>query len=192
MNNVRTDDLSVTVTTTRHPRNLLAYLRKQLKVRHEQPGIYLVEGERYPTQIIVTTELPREMNFWLANLRNDLTEEQLAQVITAAAGKPEADAYLHAITNANAEKLEELFMRRKEGVILTEKLDAYFTERYAPAIAKGKAEAVLIVLRARFKKIPKEVEKMILAMSDQVAIESWAAYAATCQSMEEFSVALKR
>ena len=41
---------------------------------------------------------------------------------------------------ANAEALEELIMRKKEGIILSEKLDAYFTERCsAPWIAKGEA-----------------------------------------------------
>ena len=99
-------------------------------------------------------------------------------------------------------------MRKKEGVILSEKLDAYFTERCsAPWIAKGeargeargkargkaegKAEAVLTVLRARFKQVPKVTESAIRQMSDSIALDSWAAYAATCQSMDEFVAALK-
>ena len=57
--------------------------------------------------------------------------------------------------------------------------------------ARGKAEAALAVLRARFKRVPKAVEKAILAMSDPIALESWAAQAATCQSMDEFANALK-
>jgi len=61
--------------------------------------------------------------------------------------------------------------------------------------AQGKAEggrnAVLAVLRARFKKVPKGVENAIRAISDSIALESWAAHAATCQSMEEFAEALK-
>ena len=60
---------------------------------------------------------------------------------------------------------------------------------------RGKAEAgrnmILAVLRARFKRIPKDVEKAIFAISDPIALESWAAQAATCQSMDEFAEALK-
>ena len=53
--------------------------------------------------------------------------------------------------------------------------------------ARGKAETVLTVLRARFKKVPKEVEKSIRAMTDSIALESWAATAATCATMDEFA-----
>jgi predicted transposase/invertase (TIGR01784 family) len=73
-------------------------------------------------------------------LRKGLTAEQLAKVLTEAADKPGTEAYIYAIANANAEKMEELFMRRKEGVVFTEKLDAFFMERYAPEIAKRTAE----------------------------------------------------
>ena len=70
-----------------------------------------------------------------------------------------------------------------------------FEEREDIGEARGKAEAgrnmVLAVLRARFTKIPKAVEKAILAISDSIALESWAAQAATCQSMDEFAEALK-
>jgi hypothetical protein len=170
LNNIDIGDLSVTVSATRHPRVLLTFLKKKFKVWQEQPGIYIVEGEVYPTQIIVTSELSEKDNFWLVNLRNDLTEEQLAQVITMAADKPEVDAYLHAITNANAEKLEELFMRRKEGVILTEKLDAYFTERYAPAIAKGEAKGKAEGKAERDIEIARNMKKKGYPVSDIIEL----------------------
>jgi hypothetical protein len=61
--------------------------------------------------------------------------------------------------------------------------------------AEGKAQQgrsmVLAVLGARFKNIPDEVERAILAITDPVALESWAAHAATCQSVEEFAEALE-
>ena len=50
---------------------------------------------------------------------------------------------------------------------------------------------VLAVLRARFKKVPKDVEKAILVMTDLIALESWAAQAATCDTLDEFAEALR-
>jgi hypothetical protein len=50
---------------------------------------------------------------------------------------------------------------------------------------------VLTVLRARFQRVPKDVEKMIRAMTDPIALDSWAAHAATCSSMDEFIRALR-
>ena len=94
--------------------------------------------------------------------------------------------------------------RKKEGVIFSEKLDAFFRERYSPLIAEGKAEGraeekietarnmIFTVLRARFGKITKVIEREIRQMNDPIALESWAAQAATCQSLEDFAEALLR
>jgi len=58
--------------------------------------------------------------------------------------------------------------------------------------AKGEARGkVLATLQVRFRKVPKDVEKTIRSMADLTALASWAEYAATCQSMNEFAKALK-
>ena len=57
--------------------------------------------------------------------------------------------------------------------------------------AKGKADTLLKILRAKFDKIPKATEQAISQMTDPIALDSWAIHAATCQSMEEFAQALK-
>ena len=62
-------------------------------------------------------------------------------------------------------------------------------------VDEGKVETgrnmVLTVLRARFGKVTKGIEKEIRQISDPIALESWAAQAATCQSLEEFAEALR-
>jgi hypothetical protein len=50
---------------------------------------------------------------------------------------------------------------------------------------------LLTVLRARFGKVTKVIEKEIRQMNDPIALDSWAAQAATCQSLEEFAEALR-
>jgi hypothetical protein len=61
---------------------------------------------------------------------------------------------------------------------------------------EGKVETgrnmILTVLRARFNNVPKDTEQMVLSLSDPIALESWAAQAATCRSVEEFAEALRR
>jgi hypothetical protein len=56
---------------------------------------------------------------------------------------------------------------------------------------KAGRNMVLTVLRARFQKVSQEVENAILQMKDPIALESWAAQAATCQSLDEFAEALR-
>jgi len=200
LNRIDINEMSVTVVATRHPRKLLGFLGDQYMVHNVQPGIYLVAGDTSPTQIIVLEELPNEDNFWLTHLRDDLTEEQMVRVFTAAENKVSMDAYVYAIGEANAETMENLYMQRKKGVILTEKLDAYFTEKYgslyfaqgeARGKAEGKAETLLTVLRTKFHRVPKATEKTIRQMTDPVVLDSWVAHAVTCQSMDEFAAALK-
>jgi len=199
LNKVDINDMSVTIVVTHHPRKLLAFLKQQYTVEQTQPGIYLVHGDTSPTQILVSDELSNKDNFWLTHLRNDLTAEQLSRVFTAATGRSSMDAYIYTVGDANAETMEELFMQRKKGVILTEKLDAYFTEKYgAPWIAEGKAEGktetgremLLVFLRGRFGKVPKHIERAINQMNDPIALKSLAARTANCKTLDEFAAEL--
>jgi hypothetical protein len=211
LNKVDINEMSVTVATTQLPRKLLAFLRKQYAVKNVQQGIYLVEGDTSPTQVLVSAELPEEDNFWLTNLRNDLTEEQAERVIAASEGRAGLDAYIYAIVSANIKTMEKLFMQKKNGVILSEKLDGYFRERYAPLIAEGEAKGVvkgeaigiakgraeektearremlLEFLRGRFGKVPKNIERAINQMNDPIALKSLAARTANCKTLTEFA-----
>ena len=70
-----------------------------------------------------------------------------------------------------------------------------FEEREAIGEARGEAkwkgESLLTVLQSRFKKVPKQLETEIRKMTDTVALQSWIAFAATCQSLDEFEKALR-
>ena len=200
LNKVDIKDISVTVVATRHPRKLLSFLKDRYTVRHTGPGIYLVDGDTCPTQVIVSEELSEEDNLWLNRLRADLSTAQLDRFSGVKEPKVPMDAYFQVIAAANIKAMEELYMRKKNGVILSEKLDAFFTEKYgAPWIAEGEArgeargkiETLLKILRARFKRVPRDVENTISKMNDPVALDSWAIHAATCESMDEFATAIR-
>jgi predicted transposase/invertase (TIGR01784 family) len=73
-------------------------------------------------------------------------------------------------------------------------------EGEAIGVAKGKAEGVaegeargkvLAILEVRFNRIPKEIEDSVRSMTDLIALESLVEQAKACQSLEEFSEALK-
>jgi hypothetical protein len=57
--------------------------------------------------------------------------------------------------------------------------------------ARGQAKAVLTVLRARFRKVPKKIEEAVLAMSDPIALESLLEHAIDSSTLDEFMAALK-
>ena len=74
-----------------------------------------------------------------------------------------------------------------------------YDECFTVGIAEGKTEGkiekgreiLLKILRKKFNKVPKDVENKIGKMNDPVALDSWAVHAAICQSMNEFTEALK-
>ena len=211
LNKLDINDVSVTIAATRLPKKLLTFLNGQYTVVHIMPGICTVVGDACPTQIIVSEQLPEKDNLWLNSLRSGLTADRLERLALSSGQNVPMDAYFQVIGEANIKAMEDLHMRKKKGVILSEKLDAYFRERFAPDIAqseargitigeargitigeaRGKAGTVLTVLRAKFKKIPRSVESAIRHTTDPTALDSWAARAVTCQSLDEFAEALK-
>ena len=66
-----------------------------------------------------------------------------------------------------------------------------FDEREAIGEARGKAETVLAILRAKFRRVPKETEKAIRQMTDPIALDSLAAHVLHSETLDEFATALK-
>ncbi len=70
-------------------------------------------------------------------------------------------------------------------------LEQFVAEGEARGEARRAAESVLTVLRARFAKVPKQVENTIRQMVDPIALDSLTAHAATCKSLDDFAKSLK-
>jgi hypothetical protein len=64
-------------------------------------------------------------------------------------------------------------------------------EGEARGAIRGKAEALLTVLQARFGKVPQGIVKTVNSYSDLIALESLTVLAATCDSLNEFKEGLK-
>jgi len=60
----------------------------------------------------------------------------------------------------------------------------------ARGIVKGEAKMVINALRTRFGKVPKNIEKAILGMSDSIALESLLAQAIQSDTLDEFAEGL--
>ena len=121
-------------------------------------------------------------------------------------GDPRAKDWIHSLvrymmsitkvgTKVGTEQIVKAFSKvfneqeaNKMAMTMAEKL---LLEGEAHGIVKGKAEAVLTFLRTRFHRVPKDVEKAIRQMTDPIALDSWTAQAAACQSMDEFAEALR-
>ena len=148
-----------------------AVLRSALQMLHTMTGGNLDE---FPKALLPLAALPE-------GERIELSKELIE--------------FIAKVFAAHNRRVDAVVLSKALHPILAGKEKAMIKTIFEEKIDEGKAEAgrnmVLVVLRAKFKKVPKEVEKAILAMNDPTALESWAAHAATCQSMDEFADALK-
>ncbi|MDR3183475.1 MAG: hypothetical protein LBT89_11275 [Planctomycetaceae bacterium] len=93
------------------PRKLLRELSKCFDITNPTNGIYYVNGDTSPTQIVVSADLAEEDNLWLRSLREDLDVAGMDRVITQqerSDGKLSAEAYLQVILKANPFIFQEI------------------------------------------------------------------------------------
>jgi hypothetical protein len=133
------------------------------------------DGDEWPEALLPLREISDEEQ------KVELTKELVDFVANAMA--------------AHNRRLDEAVLSRALKPIFKEKerfmIATIFEEREMKAEAKGEARGeargkVLAILQTRFKKVPKKIEAEIRKMTDTVALQSWIAFAATCQSLEEF------
>jgi hypothetical protein len=113
-NGVDTRDMTISFVTASYPRKLFDYLRKEcrFKVSERHPGIYYVEGDIFPIQIIETKRLEGEkVGIWLKELRGGLKGEELKKIIEMSREMPKGaplSAYLHTVLRANSSGFKEI------------------------------------------------------------------------------------
>ena len=105
---IRPDDMTITLVTSKRPRELLRDLRAYaaLKIAPVDRGIHSVAGERMPVQIIESKALPEEENLWLNALRGNLEKETLKRLINESGPRGgDVRAYMHVVLEANEKTL---------------------------------------------------------------------------------------
>jgi len=156
-----------------------AILRSALQMLYTMTGENL---DAFPKALLPLLGLPE-------GERVEVTKELIDFVAKAfAANNRKLDA---ATASAAVESIFKGKGQKMMKTIFEEQQDIGEARGEARGEAKGKAESVLTVLRTRFDRVPKGVERAIRQMTDPVALDSWTAQAASCQSMREFAEAVK-
>jgi hypothetical protein len=134
-------DLTITFVESRYPKDLIAHLTevRGYKVEKNGKGIYTVNGDIIPIQIIDSKELSATENLWLKDL-NDGLDKTLARQIWIEIDKQgkaaHIGAYLEAIFNANVTIMREV--SKLSDVALT--MDKVLEEAGLTAIWEARGE----------------------------------------------------
>ncbi len=111
---IEADDVTITFVCNRYPKKMLRKLKQQrnMTVHKVNPGIYYLEGDAIPMQLLLTKELSAKENLWLKSLRTGLTKEDyLEKLIQDFDAHRESNLYqaaMYLIAKANREAIKEV------------------------------------------------------------------------------------
>ena len=119
LKNIPVNSLTISFVESRYPKKLLAHLRRErgYTIAENSPGIYTIQGDILPIQIIDSRKLSVEENIWLKSLSNRLSPadfELIRQERSRQGKAAQLEAYIDVIARANTVTLKEaLSMGRK-------------------------------------------------------------------------------
>jgi len=111
--NANVSDITVSFAVTIYPRNLLAYLEndRKFKVTYSDEGIYYIDGDTFPVQILESKKLSSNKNLFLKNLRSNLDIAEAKRTVDAYGKIKEFEsknAYINRLVGANPTTFEEM------------------------------------------------------------------------------------
>ena len=147
-------DITVSFAVTSHPRELLKYLTtdRGFTIQTADPGIYYVQGDTFPIQILEGKKLSQDENLFLQNLRSNLTAADISKAVEAyrkLKSFEKKNAYMDRLVKANPRIAKEAMNMSEAAInIILEGADEYgwLDDRY---LAKAKTIAKNLLLIGR-------------------------------------------
>ena len=151
---ISAEDITISFVCSRYPREMSKKLKKERNITAGQvsPGIYYLEGDPIPIQLILIPELPYKENLWLSSLRTDLVPgehlDMLMEDYQNHKDSKDYQAMMDVIVRANhntfeevkdmCEALHELFAEdvQKEVAKVTEQVTNQVTEQVTKQVTK--------------------------------------------------------
>lgn len=138
VNEVDPRELTITFVCSHFPREMVRHLEevRGIHTKLAEKGIYYLEGDPIPIQLLITPELSRKENYWMQNLRTDLKAggeiRELMMRYEQYRKRKDYEAVMDLITRANWEQMEE---EKK----MCDALNELFAEELKEADARGRA-----------------------------------------------------
>ncbi len=75
------EEITISFVSRNYPDKMMKHLQevRHMDIMEGEQGIYYIDNDIFQIQLIVTSELPEELNLWLRNLTNDLIERNSAE-----------------------------------------------------------------------------------------------------------------
>ena len=113
-NSIPIREITVTFVSRKYPGKLFGYLETvhKYKIEKRENGIYILHGDVFPIQVIVTKELSEQENLWLHSLTDDIKSakeaEELVRIYEKHRKNTLYESVMDVIVRANYEKFKEV------------------------------------------------------------------------------------
>lgn len=113
VDSIKAEDITISFFCKGYPRKMMEHLEKErhLKIEWQEKGIYYILGDIFPMQLIITSKLSKEINFWLKNLTNDLKETREMEDLVLEYSKHQKSKLHQSVMNIIVRANRELFRR---------------------------------------------------------------------------------
>ena len=176
VNSIAIDDITISLVSKKYPRKVIEHLTKErgYKIRKEEEGIYYVEGDIFPIQILVTSRLSKEKNLWLSSLTDQLENDKIHDLMSVYLHNRKNPLYrsvMKTVTDANQKKFKEVLGVRSADEILFDiaiqkaspemkaRVFAQVSEEDREKIRKKAEEEVKEELREKIEEARKKAEE---------------------------------
>lgn len=143
-NKIPAEEITITFVCKKSPVNLVRHLKevRNYKVILIEDGIYYIFGDFFPIQLILTSELSEEHNFWLKNLTDDLKEKETAEKMLREYEKHKKDKLYESVMDIVIHANEQIFEEAKGNMcnalmeLMKDEFDAALNEAVEKEVAK--------------------------------------------------------
>ena len=137
VDSIQVNEITLSFVCKGYPRKLIQHLTevRGFTIEPYETGIYYMKGDIFPIQLIVTSRLSKEHNFWLKNLTDDLTDPEAVRELAREYQDKQQNILYRSVMNVIIKANEELF---KEECDVCEAIIDLFRDEYDEGIAKAK------------------------------------------------------
>ena len=169
-NSIPIREITLTFVCKNYPKKLIRHLRDErfYIIEKQENGIYLVHGNVFPIQIIVTKELSPQENLWLHSLTDDIEDVQAASKLVHAYEAHHKnilyESVMDIIVRANYHKFEEVDGMCKA---LIELMQPYIDEQIEKGIEAAEKKMKEAERKATEQRIKQGIEQGIVQGIEQ-------------------------
>ena len=152
---IKVREITISFVTKRYPNKVIRHLEKekQLQIQNVDSGIYYVNGDYFPIQFVVTSQLTEKENLWLYNLTNDIREVDRVERLIKSYRKNQKNnlhkSVMNLIVNANKEIFEEANESMCEALyeLMKDQIEEQVEERVKQQVGEEVKKTIILLVK---------------------------------------------